>query len=73
MKKVEKGFDVAIVLLDTKMNLISTPIKLNRSRLFGELGQRSNVGCLSTFSEGFSSETTAPIRIKFHMQPPSKW
>ena len=25
--------------------------------------------CLSTFSKDFSSETTRPISIKFHMQP----
>ena len=55
------------------MNQISTPIRLNRSRSCGELDQRVNVGCLSTFSEGVSSETTAPIGNKFHMQPPSKW
>ena len=32
----------------------------------------SHVSCLSTFSKGFSSETTGPISFKFRMQFPSK-
>ena len=40
--------------------------------LFVDLGQRSHISCLSTFSKGFSSETTEPISYKFHMLPPSK-
>ena len=30
------------------------------------------LGLLSTFSEEFFSETTVPISVKFHMQPPGK-
>ena len=26
--------------------------------------------CMSTFSKSFSSETTRPIKVKFHMGPP---
>ena len=62
MKTVEKvHFLVAVVLFDTVMNSISTPMKFCRSRLFGELGQRSHVSCLSLLSKGFSSETSRPI------------
>ena len=33
---------------------------------------KGHVSCLSSFSKGFSSETTGPISFKFHMQPSSK-
>ena len=36
------------------------------------LAKMSHVSCQSTFSKGFSSETTRPISFKFHMQPSSK-
>ena len=42
------------------------------SRSFGNLGHRSHVNCLSTFSKGYFSETTGPISFRFHMQPSSK-
>ena len=47
-------------------------MKFWRSRSFGDIGQRSHASCLSTFSNGFLSETTRPISFTFHMQPPSK-
>ena len=69
MGKVEKvTVSVAIVLFDMKMHSNSVPKKFLRSRSFGDLGQRSLVICLSTFSKDFSSETTRLISIKFHMQ-----
>ena len=41
-------------------------------RTFGNLGQRSLVGCLSTFSKGLFNETTWPISFKFYMRPLTK-
>ena len=52
-----------------KVHSDSTPKKFYRSRLIGDLGQRSLAICLSTFSKAFSSEATWAISIKFHMQP----
>ena len=40
--------------------------------LFGDLGQRSIVSCLSIFSKDFSSETARQISIQFLIQPPGK-
>ena len=37
-----------------------------------DLGQRSLVSCLSTFSKDFSSEFTGPVSVKFNMQLPGK-
>ena len=72
-KKLKKcTFLVAIVLFGTIMHSDSTTMEFWRSRSFGDLGQRSHVSCLSTFSKGFSSETTGPILFKFHMQPSRK-
>ena len=45
-------------------------MEFQRSRSLGDLGQRSHVSCLSTFSEDLLSETTGPISCKFHTQPP---
>ena len=42
------------------------------SRSYSDLGQKSLVCCLSTFSKDFSSETTRPISAKFHLQPAGK-
>ena len=59
MEKVETVYClVAVVLFDTIMHSVSTPMKFERSRLFG---QRSHVSFVSIFSKGFSSETTEPI------------
>ena len=33
---------------------------------------KGQVSCLSTFSNGFSSETTGSILFKFHMQLPGR-
>ena len=69
MEKVEKSaFLVAFVFFDTVVYSNLTTVKFLRSRSFGDLGQRSHVSCLSTFSTGFSSETTGQISFKFHRQ-----
>ena len=71
-KSWKSAFLVAIVLFDTIMHDNLTPVEFLRLRSFGGLDQRSPISCLSTFSKGFSSETTGPISLQFHMQPPSK-
>ena len=56
MEKVEKvHLLIAIVLFGTMVHSNSTNMKFWRSRSFDDLGQRSHVSCLSTFSKGFSS------------------
>ena len=47
-------------------------MKFWRSRSFDDVGQRSHVSCLSSFSKGFFSETAGPFSFKFHMQPSNK-
>ena len=70
MEKVEKvTFSVAVMLFDMKIHSNSIPKKFCRPRSLGDLGQRSLVKCLLTFSEDFSSEASWFISIKFHMQP----
>ena len=69
MEKVEKvHLFVAFMLFDAVVYSDLTTVKFWRSRSFGDLGQRSHVSCLSTFSTGFSSETTGQISFKFHRQ-----
>ena len=64
MEKIEKvHFLVVVVLFDTIMHQNLTPMEFWRSRSFGD--QKPPVSCLSTFSKGFSSETTGPISFKF--------
>ena len=58
--------------LNTVVPSNSTTMKFWRSRAFDDVGQRSHVSCLLTFSKGFFSETAGPILFKFHMQPSSK-
>ena len=41
-------------------------------KVFDDLGERSHLSCLSTFSKGIFSETTGPISFKFHVQPPGQ-
>ena len=41
MEKVESDYLFAIVLFDTIMHSVSTPMKFKRSRFIGELGNRS--------------------------------
>ena len=65
-------FLVVIVLFDTTMHQNLTLIEFWRSRSLGDLGQRSYVSCLLTFSKGFSYETFWPVSFKLHIQPPSK-
>ena len=60
------------MLFETIEHSDSTTMELWRSRSCGDLCQRSHVSSLSTFSEGFFSETTEPISFKFHMQPSTK-
>ena len=48
-------------------------MKFLRLRLFGDLGQRSHICCLSTFSKGLFIKTAEPISFEFHLQPSSKW
>ena len=50
----------------------AAPMKFWRPRSFSDSGQRSLVCLLSTFSKGFSSETTEHISVKIHMQHPGK-
>ena len=57
---------------DIKMHFNSTPMKFKRSGSFCDIGQRSIVRSMFTFSKDFSSQATGPIAIKFHRQPPSK-
>ena len=53
MEKAEKVYiSIVVVLCDMEMQSTSTPMN---SR-----GQGHSVHCLSTFSKGFSSETTRP-------------
>ena len=67
------------MLFHTLVYSNSTTMKFWRSRSFGDLGRRSfcdlgrrsHVSCLSTFSNGFSSETTGQISFKSYMQPSS--
>ena len=65
-------FLIAIVLFDTIEHSNTTTLKFWRSKSFGELGLRSHVSCLLTFSKDFIIETDEPISFKFHMQPPGK-
>ena len=65
-------FSVAILLFDKIVHSDSTTMKFWRPQLFGHLGQRPRISCLSTKSKGLSSETSGPISFKFHMQPCSK-
>ena len=60
------------MLLYTIIHQTINPMEFWRSRSLGDLDQRSHVSCLSTFSKGFSPETTGSISFNFHMQPPSK-
>ena len=55
----------AIVLSDVEVHCNSMPLKFLRSRSFIDLGLGSLVCPLSTFSKGFSSETTWPISVNF--------
>ena len=41
-------------------------------KVFGNLGQRPHVSCLSTFSKSFPSGTTRPVSFKYHLQPSSQ-
>ena len=65
MEKAGKvyNFSVAFVVFDIELH--STPMKIERSRSFFELGQMLFVNCLSTFSNDFSK--TKLVSIKFHM------
>ena len=47
-------------------------MNFQRSRLFVELAQISLIDCLSTFTKESFTETTRPVSLKFHMQPPGK-
>ena len=51
-------FFVAVVLCDMEMYLYSASYEFKRSGTFSDLGQRSLVCCMSTFSKVFFSETT---------------
>ena len=51
-----------------KMHSNSTLKKFYMSMSIGDLGERSLVSCLSTFSKEFSSDATGFIFIKFPIQ-----
>ena len=71
--KVEKvHLSVAIVLFDTIVRSDATTKKFRKSRLFGDLGQRSVVRVVFQQFQRPPFETTGPVCIKFHMQLPSK-
>ena len=60
------------MLFDKIMHQNLSLMGFQRPRSFGELDQMSHVSCLSTFSKGFSSETTETISFEFHLQFSSK-
>ena len=72
MKKCIFFFLVAVLLFHTILHINSTTMEIWRSRLFGDLGQRSHVCCLSTFLKSFSSEITGPISFKLPLRPSGK-
>ena len=66
MEKVEKvHILVTIVLFDTTVHSNSTTMIFCRSRSFDDIGQGSDIRCLSIFSKEFSSETTRSVSFKF--------
>ena len=64
-KSLKRAFLVAVVLFDTIMHSNSTTVKFWRSRSFDDLGKRSHVSCLSTFSSVSSLNLLGQFHLNF--------
>ena len=62
-------FHTGLMTKMAAMPIYGKNLKKSSSEL---LGRHHHVSCQSTFSKGFSSETTGQISFKFHIQPFSK-
>ena len=67
-------FSKTMILCDMKEGA-SWPLCVLKAKVIqGSWPEITRIECLLAFSNNFSSETTGPVLIKFHVQPPgSRW